>query len=263
MAPRSSSPKALGTTNVTSTPTFARPRVRPRHAVPRPPLMCGGNSQPSIRTRTADLRPRRGRSRRRLGEEGHLGRAHGGERCWHRRGGSRQRAPTRPPAAGAGVRRRMAAGREARVKTRRMRTAAVRDASAGAGRPGRDERDGAGGEEQRRAEEERAARDRAPNATSLRSASAGPTVMAGDAAARERAARETRTSTAYVAPGVASKAAARIETASASQTGARSSSRRPVATGVPSRVTLASAPNRGGAERRRRGGRRRRRGRRP
>ena len=46
----SSSPKTWGTTNTTSTPWWRSPPTSPKQAVPRPPEMWGGNSQPSMRT---------------------------------------------------------------------------------------------------------------------------------------------------------------------------------------------------------------------
>jgi hypothetical protein len=38
----------LGNTNVTSSPSLLIAFVRPKQAVPNPPLMKGGNSQPSM-----------------------------------------------------------------------------------------------------------------------------------------------------------------------------------------------------------------------
>ena len=42
---------ARGSAKVISHPAEVSPRVKPWHAVPNPPVMNGGNSQPSIRTR--------------------------------------------------------------------------------------------------------------------------------------------------------------------------------------------------------------------
>ena len=41
----------FGSTKVVSTPSRSSALVRPKHAVPSPPVMKGGNSQPSMRTR--------------------------------------------------------------------------------------------------------------------------------------------------------------------------------------------------------------------
>ena len=46
----SSSPEALGITNRVSTPLWAKPLTMPSQAVPRPPAIWGGNSQPNIKT---------------------------------------------------------------------------------------------------------------------------------------------------------------------------------------------------------------------
>ena len=45
------SPLIRGSTKIISSPSLAMARVSPKHAVPSPPLMKGGNSQPNIKGR--------------------------------------------------------------------------------------------------------------------------------------------------------------------------------------------------------------------